>query len=531
MESPLGEGFVQREQSLPLVYDEDEPSRKRLRQGSNVTSSATPSSSILSSPQQPTVTQNFTGNQLYHPKARLWTKVYDPTTQKLLTRVPESTLSDIHAAVTTAETAGKTWAAIPPTKRRQKLLALHNALLRRETQIKHTLSVEVGKTFAESAAEFERGMDAIETACGVVNDIYGKHLMYHSRSTYTIHEPLGVCVSITPFNFPFLTPLWSIPFAIITGNTVIVKPSEKAPTVTMHLAECFLEADFPPGVFNILHGSAAVAEKLIIQPAVRAVNFVGTRIAAESVCEQASKAGKRVHAECDGKNHGVVLEDAHKSQTLSAIVGSAFGLAGQRCMALSVVVFVGSTREWLCDLVELAKSLKVGQSLDPTVVIGPLITVDAKKRVESVIENATAEGARLVLDGRDVHAPDYPDGNFIGPTIISEVESYMQCYQEEVFGPVLVCVQVDSLEEAIDTVNENRYGNSCMLFTNSPRSAQTFQEEVNVGQIGINVPLIAHFGPVTRTCNKDSVLGNSQGQERSSWQHFTSTKTITALWR
>lgn len=266
----------------------------------------------------------------------------------------------------------------------------------------------------------------------------------------------GVCVSITPFSYPFMIPLWSTPYALITGNTVILKPSEKTPSVSWLLAEAVIKAGFPPGVFNIIHGTAATAQLLLTQPAVKAVNFVGSESAAKQVHNLAQRDGKRVQAECGGKNHGVVLEDSGMMPTLFAIAGSAFGAAGQRCMGLNVAVFVGNTREWIPKLIELAESMVLGCDGDEAAQIGPLIDRAAKDKVVGIIDRAVEEGAMLLLDGRHAHVPDYPRANFLGPTVLIGIETYMECYQTQVFGPVLICMQVGDLDEAIQLINENK---------------------------------------------------------------------------
>ena len=297
-------------------------------------------------------------------------------------------------------------------------------------------------------------------------------------------------MSITPFSFPFMIPLWSTPYALITGNTVVLKPSERAPSVSGILAEAMIQADFPPGVYNILHGGPSTVQNLVTQPLVQAISFVGSEPAAQAVHDLARTAGKRIQAECGGKNHGVVLEDANMMSTLFAIAGGAFGAAGQRCMALSVAIFVGNTREWIPKLVDLAQSMVVGSGNDKQSKIGPLIDRAAKTKVTEMIDRAVEEGAMVLLDGRDVQVPNYPDGNFLGPSILIGVETYMECYQNEIFGPVLICMQVDTLDEAIALINQNKYGNGCSIFTSSGKHASTFQRKVNVGQIGVNIPLI-----------------------------------------
>ncbi|GAB7349921.1 hypothetical protein MBLNU459_g0624t1 [Dothideomycetes sp. NU459] len=418
-------------------------------------------------------------------KTRGWSLVHDP---KVLTRVPESTLVEVQNAVHAAETAQTAWGALPFTKRRLRLLTLLDVLRQNASKIARAICVEAGKTPSDADAEIARGLDAVETACSIGNEMFGIHLNNESTESHTTYEPLGVCATVSPFNFPFLIPLWSIPYALVTGNTVVLKPSDKTPTAAMLLAECFVQAGFPPGIFNIVHGSATAVDKLLAQPSVKAVSFVGSDAAAERVTEHARATRKRVQAESGGKNHGVVLDDANRMQTLYAIAGSAFGAAGQRCMALSVAVFVGETSAWLDDLVKIAESLSVGCSTEKGIEIGPLITAAAKERVEGIIKRAESEGASILLDGRNPDVPEYPDGNFVGPTIISNVQSYMECYQTEIFGPVLVCMAVDTLDEAIELINENRYGNGCSVFTTNPVNAQTFQRGVNIGQIGINVP-------------------------------------------
>ncbi|OJJ08754.1 hypothetical protein ASPVEDRAFT_47930 [Aspergillus versicolor CBS 583.65] len=323
-----------------------------------------------------------------------------------------------------------------------------------------------------------------------------------------------------------MIPLWSTPYALITGNTVVLKPSEKAPSVSWLLAEAAIKAGFPPGVFNVIHGTAAVAQLLVTQPEVKAINFVGSESAAKQVHDLAQSSGKRIQAECGGKNHGVILEDAGMMPTLFAIAGSAFGAAGQRCMGLNVAVFVGTTREWIPKLIELAESMVLGCGGDEEAQIGPLIDRAAKDKVVGIIGRAVEEGAMLLLDGRDAHVPDYPRANFLGPTVLMGIETYMECYQMQIFGPVLICMQVGNLDEAIQLINDNKYGHSCTIFTSSGKNAHAFQRRVNIGQVGVNIPLVgeydnhgpqghgliflAPYGTAVRTSNKASFLGGEQ---------------------
>ena len=338
----------------------------------------------------------------------------------------------------------------------------------------------MGKTIADSEAEIVRGLDSVQSACSIGHEMVGMCNMSETTQSYTISEPLvneahvpckkkkkdwhnlltpdrmqGVCVSITPFNFPLMVPLWSIPYALITGNTVVLKPSEKAPSVSILIATAFRNAGLPSGVLNVVHGGPSVVDKLLAQPSVEAVSFVGSDAAGERVYDHARATRKRIQVECGGKNHGVILPDAD-IKTLYAVAGAAFGAAGQRCMAMSVAVFVGNTKHWISQLVELASSLMVGSGADRNISVGPLITPRAKQNVLGIINRAIEEGATVLLDGRDIQIPDYPDGNFVGPTILRDVKTYMECYQTEIFGPVLICMTVDTIDEAIELINENR---------------------------------------------------------------------------
>ncbi|PLB36134.1 Methylmalonate-semialdehyde dehydrogenase [Aspergillus candidus] len=492
--------------------------------------SGTGSVSISTTETRPTVTHLFINNQRVMSKSKHWTSILDPGTQRLLSRVPSSTHDEVQTAVHAAETAQDAWAARGFQSRREYLLDWIDVLREMTPDIVACLCREVGKTLADANTEVFRGLDCIHAACSIGTEMAGMYLGSDPTILQTFYEPVGVCVTIAPFSYPFMIPLWSLPYALITGNTVILKPSEKAPSLSTLLADAVIRTGFPPGIFNILHGDRTTVRTLIPNPSVQAISFVGSETAAREVHDLARTAGKRIQAECGGKNHGVVLDDASMMPTLYAIAGSAFGATGQRCMALSVAIFVGGTREWIPKLVDLAQSMVVGMGGDEDTKLGPLISRDAKERVVGVIDRAVDEGAMVLLDGRDVSVPRFPEGNFLGPTILMGVETYMECYQTEIFGPVLICMQVDTLDEAIDLINQNRYGNGCSIFTTSGKQAKTFQRRVNVGQIGINIPLIAPYGPAVRTSNKDSFLGDRHAPGKTYWPFFTTVKTVSARW-
>jgi malonate-semialdehyde dehydrogenase (acetylating)/methylmalonate-semialdehyde dehydrogenase len=503
--------------------DEQDEAALSLPEGS-----VTPTS--YTRPQQtPSVTKNFINGEFCMSKTRTWRIVVDPVTQKVLTRLPESTTTEIQNAVQAAKTAQRAWTILTLAQRRLHIMRWLDIIRRHTSEFRRVIQFELGKTGKDAESEILRGLDSLEAVC-TSTTATGQHWSTQGMDTYTIREPLGVCAVITPFNFPFMIPLWSIPTALLAGNTVVLKPSEKAPGVTELLARYSHEANFPSGIFNVLHGGSSAVERLLADPSINSVTFVGSEIAGEAVYNHAKATKKRVQVEASGKNHGVVLPDANKTSTLYAIAGSAFGTAGQRCMALSVLVCVGSTKDWIDDLVEVARSLKIGCPFDADVSIGPLVTTSAKEQVVAAISLAEEEGAEILLDGRQATVHDYPDGNFVGPTIITNVKTYMQCYQEEVFGPVLVCLEADTLQDAIEIINDNRYGNGCTIFTSDPTQAQIFQREVNVGHVGINVPLLASSGAIPRTTNKDSYLGDNPSN-RSQWEFFTSIKTVSCIWR
>ncbi|KAL1301557.1 hypothetical protein AAFC00_005794 [Neodothiora populina] len=483
------------------------------------------------SPRPSGVTCNFIDNQFTPSKTRSWIPVHDPATQQLITRVPESTLTDVHNAVNSAEAAQKKWRRVPLTKRRKPLLRLIELMRNNEMSLVNAIVRDVGKTADDAISEISRSVNMVEAALSCTSVLLGYHFDNEATETHTIDEPLGVCMAVTPFNFPLMVPMWLIPFAITTGNTIILKPSEQAPSVITVLGELFQQAEFPEGVFSIIHGGPAAVDKLLAEPAIKAVSFVGSDAAGQHIHSTAIAARKRVQANCGVKNHGVVMPDANKRQTLFALAASCFGAAGQRCMGVSVAVFVGESNEWLSELVEIAAQFKVGTASQQGIALGPLISRASKQKVEQMIQGAIKDGARVLLDGRGVQVPDFPDGNFIGPTIITDVQTYMECYQKEILGPVLVCMQAESLEEAIELVNDNPYGNGCSIFTSSAKKAQMFQREVNIGRIGINVPLIATSGQISNSSNKDSFLGDINVHGFRGHQFFTTTKTISSIWK
>jgi len=330
-----------------------------------------------------------------------------------------------------------------------------------------------------------------------------------------------------------MIPLWSIPIAAATGNCLILKPSERDPGAAMILAELAAKAGIPPGVLNVIHGSAKAVDFIIDEPEIKAISFVGSNRAGEYIFTRGSANGKRVQANLGAKNHAAVLPDANKNHALNAIVGAAFGAAGQRCMALSTLVMVGETKGWLEELAEKAKGLSVNGGFEPGADLGPVISPQSKERIEKLIDSAEAEGATILLDGRGFKPEKYPHGNWVAPTIITNVKPHMKCYTEEIFGPVLVCLNVETLDEAIELINANEYGNGVAIFTRSGATASTFQKKIEAGQVGINVPIPVPLPFFSFTGNKKSVAGGgaSTFYGKPGLNFYTQLKTVTSLWR
>jgi len=367
----------------------------------------------------------------------------------------------------------------------------------------------------------------------VTNLLIGENLVGVSKDMdLTCHRtPLGVCAGIAPFNFPAMIPLWMFPMALICGNTYIMKPSERDPTACMALVELLKEAGCPDGVVNVIHGQHDTVNFICDHPDIRAVSFVGGDAAGKHIYERGSANGKRVQCNMGAKNHGVIMPDANKEYTINQLVGAAFGAAGQRCMALSTAVLVGEAKSWLPELAERATKLRITAGHEADADLGPVISPQAKERICSLVQSAVDEGAELMIDGRQVTVPEYPDGNFVGPTIITGMNPSMKAYTEEIFGPVLCVVTVDTLDEAIDLINSNRYGNGTAIFTNNGATARRFCNEIDVGQIGVNVPIPVPLPMMSFSGSRGSFLGDSHFYGKQGIHFFTQTKTVTSLWR
>jgi malonate-semialdehyde dehydrogenase (acetylating) / methylmalonate-semialdehyde dehydrogenase len=461
-----------------------------------------------------------------------WRDIINPATQEVLARVPFATADEVNAAVAAAKEAFKIWKNTPLAARARIMLKLQALIRENISRIAQTLTAEQGKTLPDAEGDIFRGLEVVEHACAIGSLQLGEFAenVAGGVDTYSLRQPIGVCAGITPFNFPAMIPLWMFPMAIVCGNTFVLKPSEQDPMTPMLLAQLALEAGIPPGVLNIVHGGKAVVDLICTHPDIKAISFVGSTEVGTHVYNLGSQHSKRVQSMMGAKNHAVVMPDASKEQSLNALVGAGFGAAGQRCMATSVVVLVGEANQWIADIVAKAKSLKVNAGTEKGTDIGPVISKNARNRILGLIEDGVKEGARLDLDGRNVKVPGYEAGNFIGPTVFSGVAPHMKVYTSEIFGPVLIIVSVDTLDQAIDIVNKNPFGNGTGIFTQSGAAARKFQNEIDVGQVGINVPIPVPVPFFSFTGSRGSKLGDLGPYGKQVVQFYTQTKTVTARW-
>ncbi len=476
--------------------------------------------------------QLLINGEFVESKTQQWQDIVNPATQEVLGRVPFATPDEVNAAMAAAQNAFADWRQTPIQARMRIMLKLQELIRANAKEIAKVLTAEQGKTLADAEGDIQRGLEVVEHACSIGTLQMGEYTEGVARGvdTYTLQQPLGVCAGITPFNFPAMIPLWMFPMAIACGNTFVLKPSEQDPLSTMMLVELAVQAGVPAGVLNVVHGGKEVVDMLCTHQDIQAISFVGSTHVGTHVYNLAGQHGKRVQSMMGAKNHAVVMPDANKEQTLNALVGAAFGAAGQRCMALSVAVMVGESKNWIEALVEKAKTLSVNAGHEPNTDIGPVISARAKQRVEDLISSGVAEGAKLLLDGRGVQVEGYEQGNFVGQTIFSQVTAGMRIYKEEIFGPVLAIICVDTLEEAIALVNANPFGNGVGLFTQSGATARAFQHQINIGQVGINIPIPVPVPFFSFTGSRGSKLGDLGPYGKQAVQFYTQTKTVTSRW-
>jgi len=456
-----------------------------------------------------------------------------PATQRLLANAPQATTAEMNAAVDAASAAFPGWAGTSVSNRARVMFKLQALIRQHEDELAALLSSEHGKTIDDAKGDIFRGLEVVEHACSITSLQMGETVPSVATSTdvTSFRLPLGVCAGIAPFNFPAMIPLWMFPMAVVCGNTYVLKPSERVPLTTMRLAELAVEAGLPPGVLNIIHGSHDTVDFICDHPAIRAISFVGGDAAGKHIYSRGSANGKRVQANLGAQNHAVVLPDADLEAAAKALVAAAFGAAGQRCMAISRVVLVGGAKDVLPRILELSKGLILGPGDGKGVDVPPLNSPAAKARVERLVTAGVTAGASIPLDGRGATVDGYPDGNWVGPTVLSEVTPEMECYTNEIFGPVLQVLEAETMDDAIALINANPYGNGTALFTRSGAAARKFTHEIDVGQIGINLPIPVPLPMFSFTGSRGSILGDHNFYGKGAVTFHTQWKTVTSNWK
>ena len=456
-----------------------------------------------------------------------------PATQNVVAVTPQATLDEMNAAVDAAAAAFPAWSSTSVSNRARVMFRLQALIRQHEDELARLLSLEHGKTIEDAKGDLFRGLEVVEHACSITSLQMGETVPSVAGATdvTSFRLPLGVCAGIAPFNFPAMIPLWMFPMAIACGNTYVLKPSERVPLTAMRLSELAIEAGLPQGVLNIIHGSHDAVNFICDHPKIRAISFVGGDAAGKHIYTRGNANGKRVQANLGAQNHAVVMPDADGEAAAKALVAAAFGAAGQRCMAISRAVLVGDAQKLLPRITELAKGLTVGPGDVKGTDVPPLTMASGKARAERLIESGVTSGATLVLDGRGATVEGYPDGNWLGPTILSDVTTDMECYQNEIFAPVLQVMCVDSVDEAIALINSNPYGNGTAIFTRSGAVARKFTHEVDVGQIGINLPIPVPLPMFSFTGSRGSILGDHNFYGKGAVTFYTQWKTVTSNWK
>ncbi len=460
--------------------------------------------------------------------------VYNPATNELIRNVALADAAEVDKAVSNAAEAFHDWAEMPPARRVQVLYRYRELLIQNIDEMARLLSSEHGKTVDDAKGSITRGLEVVEFACGIPQLLKGEfsESVASGVDSWSMRQPLGVVAGITPFNFPAMVPMWMFPVAIACGNTFVLKPSERNPSCAAFMANLLTEAGLPDGVLNVVNGDKEAVDSLLSHPSVQAVSFVGSTAVGEYVYQTGCAHGKRVQALCGAKNHMVVMPDADMGQVVDAVMGAAYGSAGERCMAISVVVAVGedTADRMMEQLVPRIETLKVGAYDQAGVEMGPVITPDARDRIKNYIDRGVEEGADLVVDGRNISIPGYESGCFVGATVFDRVKPEMAIYRDEIFGPVLSVVRAESYEAALKLVNDHEYGNGTAIFTRDGDAARDFGHRAQIGMVGVNVPIpvplaFHSFGGWKRSLFGDHFMHGPEGV-----RFYTRMKTLTSRW-
>src|SRR5438309_3156292 len=477
--------------------------------------------------------QNYVNGAWRRAAATEFVDVTNPATTELLARTPLSTSAEVDAAVKAAADAFPAWRRTPPGERVQYLFKLKNLLDEHIDELARLITVENGKTFGEAKAEMRRAIENVEVACGTPMMMQGYNLedVTPGVDEMMIRQPLGVVAAITPFNFPGMIPFWFLPYAIACGNTLVLKPSERVPLTMRYAFELLAQTGLPKGVVNVVNGGKQAVDTLLDHPKVRAISFVGSTPIAKYIYARAGANGKRAQCQGGAKNHVIVLPDADTKMATQIISDSAFGCAGQRCLAVSVAVTVGDARKTFRDsIIEAASVLRVGNGLDEGVQMGPVITPQSKARVESLIGVGEKQGAKVLLDGRNTRIPRHEAGSFVKPTVLDAVPADSELADTEIFGPVLSLVHASDMDEALAFLERSAYGNQASLFTSSGSAARRFRYEAPAGNIGINIGVAAPMAYFPFSGWKDSFFGSMHGQGRDSVAFYTEKKVVVERW-
>jgi malonate-semialdehyde dehydrogenase (acetylating) / methylmalonate-semialdehyde dehydrogenase len=457
--------------------------------------------------------------------------VWEPASGAVQAEVLLAEPSDVDRAVQAAKAAFESWSEVSLVRRARIMFAFRELVHRHTDDLARIVSSEHGKVFEDAKGEVIRGLEVVEFVCGLPQLVKGEFSDQVSSGVdaHSFRQPLGVCVGITPFNFPAMVPMWMHPVAIATGNTFVLKPSERDPSASNLIAELYTEAGLPEGVFNVVHGDKVAVDALLDHPDVAGVSFVGSTPIAKYVHERATAAGKRVQALGGAKNHAVVMPDADLDFAANHLTAAGYGSAGQRCMAISVAVAVGDAADPLLERLEQkAREVRVGRGDDPESEMGPVVTPEARDRITGYIGQGVEAGAVAVVDGRELEVDG--DGFFVGPTLFDRVETGMSIYRDEIFGPVLVIVRVDTIDEAISLINENSFANGTAIFTSSGGAARKFQREIEVGMIGVNVPIPVPMSYYSFGGWKDSLFGDHHVHGAEGIRFYTRAKAVTTRW-
>ncbi len=457
--------------------------------------------------------------------------VFNPATGRQTAEVAIASAAEVHEAARIAQTAQRAWRDTPLTKRAAIMFRLREIIVSRAEELARLITSEHGKTVSDALGEVQRGLENVEYCTGLMSHLKGEYSeqVANGIDVHQVRQPIGVVACITPFNFPAMVPLWMVTTAIAAGNAVILKPSERDPSAAVWVADAFAEAGLPDGILNVVHGDKETVDAILDDPVIRAVSFVGSTPIAKYIYERAAANGKRVQALGGAKNHMIVMPDADLDSAADAAVSAAYGSAGERCMAISVVVAVGGVADPLIDKVsERIGRLVVGDGTDPASEMGPLITREARERVAGFVAGAPDEGARVVVDGRTQEFEG--DGFFIGASLVDGVQPGMRVYDEEIFGPVLSIVRVENYDEAVDLINANRYANGTAVFTRDGKTARQFEYDIEVGMVGINVPIPVPVGSFSFGGWKDSLFGDTHMYGPEAFNFYTRRKVVTTRW-